>query len=68
MNECQFCNELKPTVNGFCKSCEEQYTRVRQYIDMHNSPNLLEICNATKTSPTKIRRFIEKGHFEQKKS
>jgi hypothetical protein len=65
-NFCQFCDQLKPTVQGMCVVCTEEYKIVRDYVLQYPDSNVMDIANSTKISFKKIRIFVKKGNFVSK--
>jgi hypothetical protein len=62
-NLCLFCGNLRPTLQGMCEHCSEEYTRIRSFIELKPTANIMELAHETKVSYKKIKLFIEKGNF-----
>jgi molybdenum cofactor biosynthesis enzyme MoaA len=65
-NFCQSCDQLRPTSQGICDVCTEDYKVIREYIQQNPESNVMDISNSTKISLKKIRIFVEKGNFLSK--
>jgi predicted ATP-dependent serine protease len=62
-NFCMFCDQIKPSHQGMCNECRDEYNLIRDYIMQRTDANAMDISNSTKVSLMKIRRFIEKGNL-----
>jgi NMD protein affecting ribosome stability and mRNA decay len=62
-NFCLFCGNLRPTIQGMCEHCSEEHARIRSYIKLKPTANILELAHETKVSYKKIKLFIEEGIF-----
>jgi hypothetical protein len=61
---CTLCGKTsKPTTNGVCEICIEEYKTIRSYIEAKPLANVMEISNATKISIKRINQFVDKGKF-----
>jgi molybdenum cofactor biosynthesis enzyme MoaA len=65
-NFCEFCDQLRPTLQGMCDVCTEEFKTIRDYISQYPDSNVMDISISTKVSLKKIRLFVVKGNFVSK--
>lgn len=60
------CGNFKPSAKSMCDQCNEDYTKIRSFIEANPKSTIMEVVQETKISYIKIKLFTDKGLFSIK--
>lgn len=64
---CDFCGNLcERTSKKMCKSCEENYLKIRSIVEVYPDTIVLDLSNQTGISVSRILSFVRNGYFTMK--